>query len=78
MTNFLPPPDNLYDKSSLVESYFWNGFWYSEITDIVYNLHNTTMSLRSWHRILRARGLLRRWKSINIQGIMTEIMNEWV
>ena len=56
MTNFLPPPNNLYDKSSLVERYFWNGFQYSEIMDLMSNLHNANMSLRSLYRILTARG----------------------
>ena len=60
MTNFLPFPNKLNDKSSLVERYFWNRFQYSKIMDFLYNLHNTSMSLRSWHRILRARRLLRR------------------
>ena len=40
------------------------------------NLHNTNMSLRSLHRILRARGLRRRGRSINMQDIMAEIMDE--
>ena len=60
MTNFLPSPNNLNDKSSLVERYFWNGFQYSEIMHFMSNLHNTNMSLRSLHRILRARGSLHR------------------
>ena len=76
MANFLPSPNNLNDKSSLVERYFWNGFQCSEIMDLMSNLHNTNMSLHSLHRILRARGLRRRGRSINIQDIMTEIMNE--
>ena len=76
MTNFLPSPTNLNDKSSLVERYFWNGFHSSEIMDFMSNLHNTNMGLRSLHRILRARGLRRRGRSINMQGIMTEIMDE--
>ena len=65
-SNFLPLPNNLNDKSSLVERYFWNGLQYSEIMDFMSNLHNTNMSLRSLHRILTARGLRRRGRSINI------------
>ena len=76
MVNFLPSPNNLNDGSLLVKRYFWNGFEYSEIMDFMLNLHNTNMSLRSLHRILRARGLRRRGRSVNIQDIMTEIMNE--
>ena len=76
MTNFLPSPTNLNDKSSLVERYFWNGFHYSEIIDFMSNLHNTNMGLRSLRRILRARGLRRRGRSINMQDIMAEIMDE--
>ena len=76
MTNFLPSPNNLNDKSSLVERYFWNGFQYSEVMDFTSDLYNTNMSLRSLHRILRARGLRRRGRFINMQDIMTEIMNE--
>ena len=76
MINFLPSPNNLNDKSSLVERYFSNGFQYSEIMDFMSSLHNTNMSLRSLSRILRATGLRRRGRSINIQDIMTEIMNE--
>ena len=76
MTNFLPLPNNLHDKSSLVERYFWNGFQYSEIMDFMSNLHNTNVSLRSLHRILRARGLRRRERSINMHDIMAEIMDE--
>ena len=34
------------------------------------------MSLRSLHTILRARGLHRRRRSINMEDIMTEIMDE--
>ena len=40
------------------------------------NLHNTNMSLRLLHKILRARGLRRRGRSINMQDIMAEIMDE--
>ena len=76
MTNFLPWLNNLNDKSSLVERYFSNEFLYSEIMDFISNLHNTNKSLRSLHRILRQRGLPRRRRFINMQDIMTEIMNE--
>ena len=75
MTNFLPSPDNLNNKSLLVERYFWNGFQYSEIMDFIKNLHNANMSLRSLYRILRARGLCRKGGSINVQDIITEIMD---
>ena len=44
--------------------------------DFMSNFHNTNMSLRSLHRILRARGLRRRGRSINMQDIMAEIMDE--
>ena len=44
--------------------------------DFMSHLHNTNMSLSSLHRILRARGLRRRDRSINMQDIMTEIMDE--
>ena len=44
--------------------------------DFMANLHNTNMSLCSLHRILRARGLRRRGRSINMQDIMAEIMDE--
>ena len=40
------------------------------------NLHNTNVSLRSLHRILRAKSLHRRRRAINMQDIMTEIMDE--
>ena len=76
MTNFLPLPNDVNDKNSLVERYFWNGFQYGEIMDFMSNLHKTNMSLSSLRRILRARGLGRIGGSINMQDIMTEIMNE--
>ena len=76
MTNFLPSPNNLIGKSSLVERYFWNGFQYSEIMDFMSDLHNTNVSLCSLHRIFRARGLHRRERSINLQDIMAEIIDE--
>ena len=44
--------------------------------DFMSNLHNTNMSLHSLHRILRARGLRRRGRSINTYDNMTEIMDE--
>ena len=44
--------------------------------DFMSDLHNTNMSLCSLHRILRGRGLRRRGRYINIQDVMTEIMNE--
>ena len=44
--------------------------------DFMSNFHNTNMSLRSLHRILRARGLRRRGRSFNMQDIMPEIMDE--
>ena len=40
MANFLPLLNNLNDKSSLVERYFWNEFQYNEVMDFVSNLHN--------------------------------------
>ena len=76
MANFLPSPNNLNDKRSLVQRYFWNGFQYSEMMDFMSNLHNTNMILHSLHRILRASGLRRRGRSINMQDIMTEIMDD--
>ena len=75
MTNFLPLRNNVIDKSSLVERYLWKGFQYSESMDFMSNLHNTNMSFRSLHRILRARDLRRRRRSINMQDIMAEIMD---
>ena len=76
MTNCLPLRNNLNDKTSHVERYFLNGFQYSEIMDFMSNLRNTYMSLRSLNRILRLRGLRRRWRSISMQDIMAEIMDE--
>ena len=40
MANFLPSLNNLNDKSSLVERYFWNEFQYNEVMDFMSNLHN--------------------------------------
>ena len=76
MTYFIPSPNNLNDKSSLVERYFWDGFQYSVIMDFMSDSDKINMSLRSLHRILRARGLHRRGRSINMQDIMTVIMDQ--
>ena len=44
--------------------------------DLISDFHDTNMSLHSLHKILRDGGLRRRGRSINMQNIMTEIMDE--
>ena len=76
MTNFIPSPNNLNDKTSLVERYFWDGFQYSVYMDFMSDSDKINMNLRSLHRILRARALHRSGRSINMQDIMAVIMDQ--
>ena len=76
MTNFIPSPNNLNDKSSPVEIYFWDGFQYSVNMDFMSDSDKINMSLLSLQRILRASSLHRRGGSINMQDIMTVIMDQ--
>ena len=62
--------------NDLIQHYFQQGYYYSEILHTLFTLHGVAISLRQLQRILRRRELYRKGNSSNVNDVIEFIETE--